>query len=54
VGAAAEAPGATVASAALTRPCALSATKALVRGLCQKFDVANRTGVAIRAIELGL
>ena len=32
----------------------LSATKALVRGLCQKFDVANRTGVAIRAIELGL
>jgi len=32
----------------------LPATKALVRGLCQKFDVANRTGVAIRAIELGL
>jgi len=32
----------------------LPATKALVRALCQKFDVGNRTGVAIRAIELGL
>lgn len=32
----------------------LPTVKAIVRSLCIKFNAANRTGVAIRAIELGL